>query len=60
MMGTLMKSAFYKRLSIAAAGGNTVCVTQCAESLSAALDEEINYYLRAGRIPAQINISEER
>ena len=50
----------YKRLSIGTNSGSKVlAVSQSAETLSAALTQEIDYFVRAKRTPAEIQISKE-
>jgi len=54
-----MKNIMYKRLSIAVGAGAVLAVSQVAETLSEALEQEMAYYQRASRIPAEIDIEKE-
>ena len=52
-----MEELRFKRISIAVGAGKVMSVELAAENLSAALDEELMYYCRNGRTPAEIIIS---
>jgi hypothetical protein len=52
-----MKEIMFRRMSIAVGAGNVLSVDVSAKNLSEALDEELTYYRRAGRVPAEIIIS---
>jgi len=52
-----MKEPKFRRMSIAVGAGKVMTVELAAKHLSAALDEELEYYCRAGRVPAEIVIS---
>ena len=47
----------FKRLSITV-DGDTQQITQSADTLSGALEQELVYFAGRGKVPAQINISE--
>jgi len=52
-----MEELMFKRMSIAVGAGNVMSVEMTAKNLSEALIEELMYYRRAGRVPAEIIIS---
>lgn len=49
----------FKRLSIST-DGSTTSVSQDAKNLSEALEQELKYYNQRSRVPAQINLEEEK
>ena len=49
---------YLRRLSISTKG-HTIDVSQAADNLSDALEQELDYYKRVKKIPYQINIMDE-
>lgn len=54
-----MSHQMYKRLSIAIGAGKVMQISESAKNLSEALEQEMAYYQRGGRVPAEIDISKE-
>jgi hypothetical protein len=54
-----MEEPYFKRLSITTKSGKVLMMTLQAKNLSAALEEELMYYRKAGQTPAEIIISRE-
>ena len=52
------KGLYLRRLSISSKG-HTIDVSQLADNLSDAIEQELDYYKRVKKIPYQINIIDE-